>query len=151
MKTILPLPSQFKQIHIQYAYAKVSGVKTEEEGSAKMSEQLTDLFDHVMPALESKKSEFHLYQYTSVTEADIWNYCIKKKWKNRDVNEMRLYEIVNDILETLPAKYMTHTQIEESRTSNWFSQLNQEELQVLLQTNINDGKSIEMNPDNDAL
>lgn len=116
-----------------------------------MSEVQTDLFVHVMPALESKKSEFHLYQYTSITEADIWNYCMKKKWKNRDVKEMRLYEVVNDIMETSPAKYMTHTQIEEYRTSNWFSQLNQDELQVLLQNNINEGKSIELKRDSDAL
>lgn len=112
-----------------------------------MSNQQNDLFDHVMPALESKKSEFHLYQYTSITEADIWNYCIKKKWKNKNVTEMRLYEVINDILSTSPAKYMTHTQIEEQRTSNWFSHLNQDELQVLLQNNINEGKSIELESD----
>ena len=112
-----------------------------------MNEQKLELYDHVMPALESKKSEFHVYQYTSVTEADIWNYCMKKKWKNKDVKEMRMYEIVNDILSTSPAKYMTHTQIEESRTSNWFSQLNQDELQVLLQNNINEGQPIRLSSD----
>lgn len=136
MSTILPLPSQVTQFHIQYSYAKLSFLKTDEEGSVLMSVQYGSLFEHVRPALESKIFEFRLYQYNAVTEMDLWNYCIKKKWRKRDIPEMKVYELVNDILEIYPAQYMTHTQIEEQRTSNWFSELNQGDIQSLFKPNV---------------
>ena len=43
-----------------------------------------------------------------------------------------MHEIANGILQNLPAEYMTFTQIEEQRGANWFSDLNSEELQILL-------------------
>ena len=101
-----------------------------------MSVQYGSLFEHVRPALESKIFEFRLYNYDSVTEVDLWNYCIKKKWRKRVIEEMKVFEMVNDILETSPAQYMTHTQIEEQRTSNWFADFNQDDLQALLKPNI---------------
>lgn len=90
------------------------------------------LFDHVRPATESKKNEFYYYGYTTVTSADIWKYCVQKKWRKRDIPEMRIHELTNDIMELTPAEYMTYTQIEEQRGSDWFSDLNSDELQLLL-------------------
>lgn len=89
-------------------------------------------FVNMQPALASKKSEFHLYGYTTVTEEDIWIYCVRKIWRKKDVSVMHVYEIANDILRILPAAFMTYTQIEEQRGSDWFSDLNSEELQNLL-------------------
>ena len=37
-----------------------------------------------------------------------------------------------EFLQISPAEYMTFTQIEEQRGSDWFSDLNSEELQILL-------------------
>lgn len=90
------------------------------------------IYQHVLPALESKQNEFKHYQYDSVTVEDIWKYLIRKKWRKRDVREMPLYQIINDIMQTSPAEYMTNTQVEEFKTANWFTDLNQDELQVLL-------------------
>jgi len=101
-----------------------------------MNVQYENLFEHVRPALESKIFEFRLYNYDSVTELDLWNYCLNKKWRKRVIQEMRVFEMVNDILETSPAQYMTHTQIEEYRTSNWFSEFNQGDLQALLKPSV---------------
>lgn len=86
----------------------------------------------MLPALQSKKNEFHLYGYTTVTEEDIWIYCVRKIWRKKDVSTMRVYEITNDILQILPAAFMTYTQIEAQRESDWFSDLNSDELQILL-------------------
>ena len=97
-----------------------------------MAIQFDQLFSHMLPALESKKNEFHLYGYTTVTEEDIWTYCVQKKWRKKDVGSMRTYQIANDILQILPAAFMTFTQIEEQRNSDWFSDLNSDELQILL-------------------
>ena len=50
-----------------------------------MAIQFGQLFTHMLPAIESKKTEFHLYGYTTVTEEDIWTYCVRKKWRKKDV------------------------------------------------------------------
>ncbi len=105
-----------------------------------MSVKYGELFEVVQPALESKMLEFRLYNYNAVTESDIWHYCINKKWRKRDIQEMRVSELVNDILETSPAHYMTHTQIEQFKTSNWFEELNQGDLQELLNPTIQESK-----------
>lgn len=97
-----------------------------------MTLQFEQLFIQVLPAVESKKNEFHLYGYTTVTEEEIWTYCIRKKWRKKDVDSMKLHEIVNSVLQVTPAEFMTYTQIEEQRGSDWFSDLNSEELQILL-------------------
>lgn len=97
-----------------------------------MEIQFEDIFIHMLPALESKKTEFHHYGYTTVTEGDLWTYLVQKKWRRKDVASMRTYEIANDILQLLPAAFMTFTQIEEQRDSDWFSDLNSDELQALL-------------------
>ena len=91
-----------------------------------------EIYSHVLPALESKKTEFEVYQYKTVTEIDIWNFCITKKWRKKVVPEIPLYQIINDILSISPAEFMTFEQIENFKTSNWFSEINQEELQLLL-------------------
>lgn len=97
-----------------------------------MAIQFEQLFTHLLPVMVSKKNELHLYGYTSVTEEEIWTYCIRKKWRKKNVESMRIYELTKDILRISPAEYMTFTQIEEQRDSNWFSDLNSEELQILL-------------------
>lgn len=97
-----------------------------------MEKNYEAIFTHVLPAIESKRNEFVVYQYDTVTEKDIWKYCVTKKWRKKDVASLPLYEIINDILTISPAEYMTFEQIENQRTSNWFSEVNQEELQLLL-------------------
>jgi hypothetical protein len=90
------------------------------------------IYFHLLPAIESKKNEFHLYGYTMVTEEDIWTYCVRKVWRKKDVDSMHVHEITNGILRISPAAFMTYTQIEEQRDSDWFSDMNSDELQVLL-------------------
>ena len=102
------------------------------KGMETMTIQFGELFNHMVPAIESKKNEFHLYGYTTVTEEDIWTYCIRKKWRKKEVDSMKMHEIVNGILQISPAEFMTFTQIEEQRGSDWFSDLNSDELQTLL-------------------
>lgn len=97
-----------------------------------MENTYEDIFTHVLPALESKKSEFEVYQYATVTVRDIWKYCVAKKWRKTDIGTLALHQIVNDVLSISPAEFMTYEQIDHFKTSNWFSEINQEELQLLL-------------------
>lgn len=111
----------------KYTYARLP-----KRGMGKVAIQFEQLFTHMLPAIESKKTEFHLYGYTTVTDADIWTFCVQKKWRKKDVEKMGLHEIANGILKISPAEFMTYTQIEEQRGGNWFSDLNSDELQILL-------------------
>lgn len=104
-----------------------------------MEKTYEEIFTHVLPALESKKSEFEVYQYATVTEKDIWKYCVSKKWRKKDIASLPLYQIVNDVLSISPAEYMTYEQIDQFKTANWFSEINQEELQLLLNPKNVDG------------
>ncbi|CAM3112284.1 post-transcriptional regulator [Filibacter tadaridae] len=97
-----------------------------------MKIEFEQLFTHMLPAIESKKNEFHLYGYPTVTTTDIWTYCVKKKWRKKDIAAMRIHEMANDILRISPSAFMTYTQIEEQREGDWFSDLNSDELQILL-------------------
>ncbi|WP_245639459.1 post-transcriptional regulator [Viridibacillus arvi] len=93
------------------------------------------LFQKFLPALISKRNEFIMQGYKTVTVEDIWDVCVKKKWRKRNVQTLRPYEMVEDLFSLSTAQYMTYTQIKESKTSNWFSELNQDELQLLLHGN----------------
>ncbi len=106
-----------------------------------MTLQYAEIFHHMLPAIESKKSEFHLYGYTTITEEEIWTYCILKKWRKKDIETMPMHEIVNEILQITPAQFMTYTQVEEQRGSDWFSDLNSDELQILLSPSKKDNES----------
>lgn len=97
-----------------------------------MLQQYEQLFSYMLPVIDSKKNEFHLYGYPTITNEDIWTFCVKKKWRKKDIAAMRKHEMVNEILQVTPAQFMMFTQIEEQRDSNWFSDLNSEELQILL-------------------
>lgn len=97
-----------------------------------MEENSKKIFINMLPAFESKRNEFHLYGYTTVTIEDIWNFCVQKIWRNKNIDEMAVHQIVNDILKISPAAFMTFTQIEAQRDADWFSDLNSDELQMLL-------------------
>ena len=55
-----------------------------------------ELYKRVKPALRTKKNEFKKLGYSYIKETDIWNFLIKKKWKNG--NQLCLTDIVSDIM-----------------------------------------------------
>ncbi|MGG3564594.1 post-transcriptional regulator [Neobacillus rhizosphaerae] len=84
----------------------------------------------VQPALASKLSEFDLLGYDSVSENELWNFLIKKKWKKLKV-EMKLYEIIQEILSVRVSDYMSYATIEAYKTVE-FSFEDENELKELL-------------------
>lgn len=59
---------------------------------------LEELYQRLKPALLTKKSEMHRNGFNYIVEADIWNYLKEIKW--RKSNNLSLYEMVNDVLNT---------------------------------------------------
>lgn len=97
-----------------------------------MTIQFEQLFKQALPAVQSKRNELRLYGYPTVTDDEIWKYCIQKKWRKKKMEDMPIHEVVSGILRLTAAEFMTYTQIEQQRDSNWFSDLNNDELQLLL-------------------
>jgi len=60
-----------------------------------MSQNYESFYENVRPALKSKQEEFKLLGYDSVSEMDIWEYLVKKKWnkEKEDPKVSRLFKV----------------------------------------------------------
>lgn len=96
--------------------------------------QFEQLYKKVLPVLQSKMDEITYYEYDGIKLEDIWNFCIKKKWRKKNVEELHLYEIVETIYSVKPSEIVSYFQIQQFRTENWFGDINQGELQELLKS-----------------
>jgi hypothetical protein len=94
----------------------------------------THRFEHfrtqVQPAIVSKLSEFRLLGVDSVAEKELWDFLIKKKWKKKN-EEMKLHEIIQEILSVKVSDYISFATIEAYKTTE-FSFDDEEELKKLL-------------------
>lgn len=61
-------------------------------------QNVKQLYNRLLPALRTKKSEMNRVGIDYVQEEDIWNYIKEIKWKK--ANNLSLYEMVNDVLNT---------------------------------------------------
>ncbi|WP_243524607.1 post-transcriptional regulator [Bacillus pseudomycoides] len=68
--------------------------------------------------LESKVEEFQMIGYDRVTTEDIWKCLKSKKWKKVD-SEVRLHELVNDVLTLTANEYMTYLTVEAYQEPLW--------------------------------
>ncbi|KON86920.1 post-transcriptional regulator [Sporosarcina globispora] len=84
----------------------------------------------VKPALESKLDEFQLLGYKQVTEEGLWGFLAKKKWKKPKEN-VRLFEIVEEIMEVKVSEYIHYATIEAFKGAD-FAFDNEEERKELL-------------------
>lgn len=84
----------------------------------------------VEPALFSKIEELRLLGYGTIKEGQLWEYLTTKKWK-RVKEDMKLYEIVDDILSLKPGEYMNFASVEALKLTD-FSFDNEEDLKELL-------------------
>lgn len=90
------------------------------------------LFNKVLPVLESKMEEIKIHGYERITIEDIWNYCIQKKWRKKNIDEMQIHEVVETIFSLQASEIVSYFQIQQFQTTNWFSELHQDELKELL-------------------
>lgn len=57
--------------------------------------------------LQSKVEEFHMLGYDRVTEQEIWT-CLKSKTWKRLPEEIKIHQLVNDVLKLSTSDYMTY-------------------------------------------
>jgi hypothetical protein len=85
----------------------------------------------VKPVLDSKIEEFHILGYDTIKEDELWVFLTKKKWK-KPSEDIRISELVQEILNVKVADYMNYATIEAFKTADLFSVLTEEEKKKLL-------------------
>ncbi|MED3624463.1 post-transcriptional regulator [Neobacillus thermocopriae] len=85
----------------------------------------------VQPAILSKLEEFRLLGTDSVTEDDLWEFLMKKKWRKEKKDELKLFEMIQDILSVKVSDYISFATI-ESFKKNEFSLDDKNEWEDLL-------------------
>jgi len=84
----------------------------------------------VHPALISKMEEFSLLGYGTISQDSLWEFLRKKKWR-KPKEDVKVYEIVSDILSVNVGEYMNYATVEAFK-SDEFSLANDEERRELL-------------------
>lgn len=55
-----------------------------------------ELYELLLPVLETKEIQLLRNDYPDLTKVDIWNYLTDVTW--RDENDMHIYKMVSDVL-----------------------------------------------------
>lgn len=97
-----------------------------------MTIQNEKLFQKVLPVLQSKLEEFKYFGYDSITIEDIWNYCLVKKWRKLNIDELRLHEAVETVFSIKASDLVSQFQIQQFKEDHWFSEIKEDELKSLL-------------------
>ncbi len=96
-----------------------------------MSMQHAQLFEKIRPAIDSKIAEFKYYKYDAISAEELWRYCVEKNGA-KNVEQLRLYEIIATIFAVSPSDIVSFNQVEFLQSDNWFAEINTEELKSLL-------------------
>jgi len=84
----------------------------------------------VQPVLQCKLEEFSLLGYGQVTESELWDFLIKKKW--RKISDAKLiHEIVEDIMSIKVGEFFNYASIEAIKEAE-FAFDDEDELRELL-------------------
>lgn len=69
------------------------------------------LYQKVQMVLNNKMEEFRYFGYEAITKEDLWNYCIEKKWRKKEVDELRLHEVVATIFAVTSSELISYAQV----------------------------------------
>ena len=75
-------------------------------------------YNNVKPAIISKLEEFRLLGYHEVSESGLWEFLTSKKWK-KVKEDIRLYEIIDDILSVKVSDYISFTTIQTYKNNDF--------------------------------
>lgn len=76
---------------------------------------INELYKRLTPVLRMKSSEVNRMCKSRLTNIDIWNYLIVNKWKNK--KDLRLYELVSDILDCDSLEIIKYTRELEKKNA----------------------------------
>ncbi len=86
----------------------------------------------IRPAIDSKIEEFKHFQYDAITAEELWRFCVEKKWRKKNIEQLRLYEVIATIFAVRPSDIVSFNQVEFLQSNDWFAEVNTDELKLLL-------------------
>jgi hypothetical protein len=95
-----------------------------------MSHDYDSFFETVRPALQSKQEEFKLLGYDSVSEMDIWDYLVKKKWI-KEKADPKTSKIVQGILSLKVGEFMNFKAVEALKDTSFSLENEEDRLELL--------------------
>lgn len=95
------------------------------------------LYDKVLIVLDSKIEEFKYYGYKEITKHELWSYCIKKKWRKMNIEQLRLHEVVETIYHVSASEMMNYLQVTKLKEQQSLVIISQEEMKLLLNPMLN--------------
>lgn len=95
----------------------------------------SELYEKVQLVLTNKIEEFHHYGYNSITEQDLWKYCIDKIWRKQDVQSLRIHELTAGIFSATASAVLNYMQMSDFKQMELNSQITEDEIQFLFQPN----------------
>ncbi|KYG91675.1 post-transcriptional regulator [Metasolibacillus sp. FSL H7-0170] len=73
-----------------------------------MAIRYKQLFDHVYVVLQSKVEEFHFLQYQALSEEELWNYCVDRKWRKKEIESLSISEVVATVFDLTPSEVLNY-------------------------------------------
>ena len=90
-------------------------------------------FKEVHYVLQSKVEELRYLNYTSITDQKVWEYCVEKKWRKKDVESLPIHEMVSDIFRVSASDLINYIQISDQiNRQSGLAHINLDELEMLL-------------------
>jgi hypothetical protein len=90
------------------------------------------LFYKLQVVLQSKVDEFQYLNYPTITKEELWHFCVEKKWRKKNVDDLRLYELVATVFSVTPSEVIAFMNRKSIETSRSLADINPDELEMLI-------------------
>ncbi|MEG0472978.1 MAG: post-transcriptional regulator [Solibacillus sp.] len=89
------------------------------------------LYQKVQIVINNKMEEFQYFGYNAITKEDLWNYCIEKKWRKREIDALKLHEVVATIFAVTSSELINYAQVQGLKEDLFQIEISAEEMDYL--------------------
>lgn len=94
--------------------------------------QFETMYQEVFDVLQMKCQDLKNQGVKNVTEEDIWQYFLNKKWQIKEIYELQLHRIVSDLFALSTAHFLAYQQSQKGNQSGDLTLISNEEWNSLL-------------------
>ncbi|ATP41248.1 hypothetical protein CSE16_14950 [Solibacillus sp. R5-41] len=89
------------------------------------------LYQKVQIVINNKMEEFQYFGYNAITKEDLWNYCVEKKWRKKEIDTLRLHEVVATIFTVTSSELINYAQVKGLKENSFQIEITAEEMNHL--------------------